>query len=59
LEAVLFTSRRGHKKHLQPELTVEIKVGNGFFQFNIEETRWLGVWMNTHLTFKEHRNRCM
>jgi len=58
-EAALFTCRNGHKKHLRPKLTVKIKVGNGFAGFHKEATRWLGVWMGSHLTFKEHHNRCM
>jgi hypothetical protein len=36
-----------------------IIVGNSFARFNREATRWLGVWMAAHLTFKEHHNRCM
>jgi len=58
-EAVLFTRRRGHKKHLRPKPTAMIRVGNGYIKFNKEATRWLGVWMDTHLRFKEHHNRCM
>jgi hypothetical protein len=58
-EATHFTPRRGHKKHLRPILTAKIKVGDGFARFNTEATRWLEVWMDAHLTFKEHQNRCM
>jgi hypothetical protein len=58
-EAALFTRRRGHKKHLRPTLTAKIKVGDAFVRFNKEATRWLGVWMDAHQTFKEHHNRCM
>jgi hypothetical protein len=58
-EAALFTRRRGHQKHLRPKLTAKIKVGDGFVRFNKEATRWLGVWMDAHLTFEEHHNRCM
>jgi len=58
-EAALFTRRRGHKKHLRPKLPAKIKVGDGFVQFNKEATRWVGVWMDAHLTFKEHHNCCM
>jgi hypothetical protein len=58
-DAALFTRRRGHKTHLRPKLTAKIKVGNGFILFNKEATLWLGVWMDAHLTFKEHHNRCM
>jgi len=58
-EAALFTRRRGYKKHLEPTLTAKIRVGDGFIRFNKQATRWLGVWMDTRLTFKEHHNRCM
>jgi len=58
-EAALLTRRRGHRKHLRPKLTAKIRVGNGSIQFNAQATRWLGVWMYAHLTFKEHYNRCM
>jgi hypothetical protein len=58
-EAALFTHRRGHKNHLWPKLTAKIRVGDGFIRFNRQATRWLGVWMDAHLTLKEHHNRCM
>jgi len=58
-EAALFTRRRGHRKHLRPKLTAKIRVGNGSIRFNAQATPWLGVWMDAHLTFKEHHNRCM
>jgi len=50
---------QGHNKELQPKLTAKIKIGNGFIRFNKQATRWLGVWMDPHRTFKEHHNRCM
>jgi len=59
MEAALFTRRRGHKQHLRLKLTAKIKVGDGFVRFINEATRWLGVWMDAHLMFKEHHNRCM
>jgi len=58
-EAALFTRRKGRKKHLRPKLTSKIKVGNSFIRFNKEATEWLGVWMDAHLTFKEHHNQSM
>ena len=58
-EAALFTRKRGHRKHLRPKLTAMIRVGNGSIRFNAQVTRWLGIWIDTHLTFKEHHNRCM
>ena len=58
-EAALCTRRGGHQKHLRPKLTAKIKVGEGIVRFNKQATRWLGVWMDAHQTFKEHHNRCM
>jgi hypothetical protein len=58
-DAELFTPRRGQKKHPGVELTSKIMVGNAFVRFNNEATQSLGVWMDTHLTFKEHHNQCM
>jgi hypothetical protein len=58
-EAALFTRRRGHWRHLRPKLTAKITVGDGFVKFYKEATRWLGVWMDANLTFKEHHNRYM
>jgi len=54
--AALFTHRRGHKKHLTPKLTAKTRVENGFVRFTKKETRWLGVWMETQPTFKNHHN---
>jgi hypothetical protein len=58
-EAALFTRRRGHKKYLRPKLTAKIRVGDRFIRFNRQATRWLGVWMDAHLTLNEHHNRFM
>ena len=58
-EAALFTRRRGHQKYLRPTQTAKIRVGNESVWFKAQATRWLGVWMDAHLTFKEHHNRCM
>jgi hypothetical protein len=59
MEAPLLTSREGHKKHLRPNLTAKIQIGNGFIGFNKQGTTWLDLWMDAHLMFKEHHNRCM
>jgi hypothetical protein len=40
-------------------LTRKIWVGNSFIKYIKEATRWQGVSMDDHLTFKEHYNRCM
>jgi len=58
-EVALFTRRRGHRKHLRPKLTAKRRVRNESVRFNAQATRWLGMWMDAHLTFKEHHNRCM
>jgi len=58
-EAALFTRRRGHRKHLRPKLTANIRVGSGVIRFNTQATCWLGVWKDAHLTFKEQHNQCM
>ena len=58
-EAVLSTPSRGHRKHLRPKLTAKISVGSGTIRFNTQVTRWVGVWMDAQLTFKEQHNRCM
>jgi len=59
MEPALFTHRTGHKNHHRSKLTAKIGVGDGCVWFNKESTRWLGVWMDAPLTFKEHHNRCM
>jgi hypothetical protein len=58
-EAALFTRSHGDRKHLRPKLTAMIRVRNGSIQFTEQGTRWLGVWIDAHLTFKDHHNRCM
>jgi ribonuclease HI len=55
-EAILFSRRRSHKK-LGNET---IKVAPGIEKnFNHEATRWLGVWLDSHLTLQEHHNKMM
>jgi hypothetical protein len=58
-EEALFTPWRGHKIHLRQKQTAKIQAGNWFTWFNRQATRWLGVCLDTHLTVKEHHNRCM
>jgi len=55
----LVIGRWGQKRHLRPKLTMKIWVRNGFVRFNREVTRWLGVRIDAHPTFKEHHNQCM
>jgi len=56
METVLFTCRRGHRKHLRPNLTAMIRARYGSIRFNAQGTCWLSVWMDTNLTLKEHHN---
>jgi hypothetical protein len=58
-EVALVTCRRGEKMHLRQKLTAKIQVGNGYVRSYKDATRWLGVWMDAHLTFMEHLTRCM
>jgi hypothetical protein len=57
-EAVLFKSRSGHRKLLRQKLTAKTRVGNGSVLFNASPTHCLGIWMDSHLMFKEYYNRC-
>jgi len=59
MEAALFTLRPGHKIYLRPKLTPKITVGDWLIRFNKQTTRWLGVWIDAHLMFKDQHNRCM
>jgi len=59
MKAVLFTCRRGSEKHLRPNLTAMIWVGDRVVWFHTHAICWLDIWMDEHLTFKEQHNRCM
>jgi len=48
-EAALFWRKR--KMH---EAKAKVKVGDNEVPFNKEATRWLGVWLDSQLTLKEH-----
>jgi hypothetical protein len=55
-EAVLFLQRRCHRR----QINETIKVAPGVEKkFNREATRWLGVWLDSQLTLKEHYNKMM
>jgi hypothetical protein len=53
-EAALFTRILGHRKHILPKLTAKRRVGNGSIRFIAQATRFLGVAVDVHRTFKEH-----
>ena len=46
-EAALF-----RRKQSPP--TASVKVGNKEVPFNKEATRWLGIWLDSQLSLKEH-----
>jgi len=54
MQVALCKCRRGHRRHLRPKLTATTRVGNRSIRFYPQATRWLGVWMDAHLTSKEH-----
>jgi hypothetical protein len=47
------------RESLMVTLTVMIRVGNKSIWFNAQATHWMGMWIEAHLMFKEHHNRCM
>ena len=52
-EAVLFSKARRQKYNKQLQET-KIKVGSEKISFNKEATRWLGIWLDSHLKFSSH-----
>jgi len=50
IEAPLFW----RKKRKGTETSAKVKVGDKEIPFNKEATRWLGVWLDSQLTLKEH-----
>jgi len=57
-DGALFTHRRGSTKYLRAKMTAKLTVGNKSLRFIPQATRWLGVWVDAHLTFMEHHNQC-
>ncbi len=52
-EAVLFSKAR--KQRLLEQLTIiELRFGDQIVKFNQEATRWLGIWLDSHLNFGPH-----
>jgi len=49
-EAALFW----RKKRKETETSAKMKMGDKEIPFNKEATRWLGVWLDSQLTLKEH-----
>ena len=52
-EAVLFTRKRGLNRNIQQ---AKINLPNFTCTYNKEVTRWLGVWLDSKLSFREHFN---
>jgi ribonuclease HI len=50
-EAVLFTRKR---RQLQKIGSLQVQLPNFTCKFQKEATRWLGFWLNSKLSFKEH-----
>ena len=42
------------RKKKGTEAKAKVKVGEQEIPFNKEATRWLGVWLDSQLTLKEH-----
>jgi ribonuclease HI len=51
-EAILFS--RGRKESAKAK-RITMRVGDNQVKFNTEATRWLGVYLDSHLTFKRHK----
>jgi len=51
-EAMLFSRKR-------KEPTGVVKAGGREIQFNKEATRWLGIWLDSHLTLRDHQRVMM
>jgi hypothetical protein len=47
------------KKHLLPKLLTKIRVRNEFIQMNKLMARWLSVWRDAYMTFKEQHSWCI
>ncbi len=57
-EAILFSKARRSKLARQISET-RLKIGGEIVNFNKEATRWLGVWLDSHLSFASHVNERM
>ena len=56
MRAILFTRNR---KHWKDRVGTEIRVGDTHIWFNRKATRWLEVWQDCHLRFREFRANCI
>ncbi|KAI0999672.1 hypothetical protein K3495_g8523 [Podosphaera aphanis] len=52
-EAVVFTKRRKIRSHIQQ---ASAKIKDVTIKFNKEATRWLGLWLDSALSFREHKD---
>ena len=57
-EAMLFTRKRGRELREQTE-RARITVEGHEVSFHKEATRWLGIWLDTGLTLKDHYQTCL
>ena len=56
MEAVLLSRKRGL---VQASATEPVRVGDFFFSFASEATRWLGVWLDSALTLRTSRRKAL
>ena len=52
-ETVAFTKRRKIRSHIHQ---ASAKIKDVTIKFNKEATRWLGVWLDSALNFREHKD---
>ncbi|ODM20373.1 hypothetical protein SI65_03426 [Aspergillus cristatus] len=57
-EAVLLTRKRGRELKDQIQ-RAQVEVDGHCVPFNLEATRWLGVWLDSGLNLKTHYQTCM
>ncbi|ODM18159.1 hypothetical protein SI65_06030 [Aspergillus cristatus] len=57
-EAVLLTRKRGRELKDQIQ-RAQVEVDGHCVPFNLEATRWLGVWLDSGLNLKAHYQTCM
>ena len=50
-EAILFTKKSKIRRNIEQ---YNIQIQNYVIKFNKEATRWLGIWLDTGLSLKEH-----
>lgn len=57
-EATLFSQAR-HQKLVKQLSEMQVRFGRKTISLNKEATRWLGIWLDSHLNFAAHFNERM